>query len=366
MPQVFSEHPTENMSEAERLQRELEEKKAANKLAAQQAEEMRLHNKVEEQNLKQRKWELAIKQMKVHREEVQKQHEKRLSDMKHMATEATENSSKDEAIMWLKSQLSKLEDPKDTEAEETACREQEEKKKMIEEVRKQRDELDAKLAELTGRPTERGPSPPAQPDSQETLLQQLQAALSTKGDMDPQKAILRALTTQSNKTQGPGGVHTLKPDLMEKLNTDLTGNHRLDMNEWLANFNKEDEGESLLRFANAEGEGECKHSKMKSGMLDRSTNNIHQKQVWSQKNLGEDWAEEELEFKQIRFEHLVAGETRTIELCTDPAQILGRLRLLRRIAYLRLRGYKWSLLRKMYCGHLDLNRNKGVHMGVKL
>ena len=72
----------------------------------------------------------------------------------------------------------------------------------------------------------------------------------------------------------------------------------------------------------------------------------------TKKILGEDWAEEELEYKQIRFEHLVVGETRTIKTCSEPAQILGRLRLLRRIAYLRLRGYEWHLLRKMYAAIL--------------
>ena len=59
-------------------------------------------------------------------------------------------------------------------------------------------------------------------------------------------------------------------------------------------------------------------------------------------------SDEDVEFKQIRFKHLVAGETRTIKTCTDPAQILGQLRLLRRIAYLKLRGYEWPLIRKMY------------------
>ena len=70
---------------------------------------------------------------------------------------------------------------------------------------------------------------------------------------------------------------------------------------------------------------ECRHTKIRSGMLDKSTTNILCKEVWPQKNLGEDWAEEEIEFKQLKFEHLVAGETRTIETCTEPAQILGRL-----------------------------------------
>ena len=45
---------------------------------------------------------------------------------------------------------------------------------------------------------------------------------------------------------------------------------------------------------------------------------------------------------------MVAGETRTIEMSTEPAQILGRLRLLRRMAYAKLRGYEWSAIRKMY------------------
>ena len=48
----------------------------------------------------------------------------------------------------------------------------------------------------------------------------------------------------------------------------------------------------------------------------------------------------------------MAGETRTIELCSDPAEILGRLRLLRRLAYLKLRGYEWHLLRKLYAAIL--------------
>ena len=54
----------------------------------------------------------------------------------------------------------------------------------------------------------------------------------------------------------------------------------------------------------------------------------------------------------MKFEHLVAGETRTIETCSEPAEILGRLRLLQRIAYLKLRGYDWNLIRKMYAAIL--------------
>ena len=94
-------------------------------------------------------------------------------------------------------------------------------------------------------------------------------------------------------------------------------------------------------------------ARIKSGMLEKAVNNICRKEVCPQQNLGEDWAEDQVEFKQIRFEHLVTGESRTIETCMEPAQILGRLRLLRRIAYLKLRGFEWYMLRRMYAAILS-------------
>ena len=54
----------------------------------------------------------------------------------------------------------------------------------------------------------------------------------------------------------------------------------------------------------------------------------------------------------MKFEHMVAGKTHTIKTCIDPAEILGWLRLLRRMAYLKLRGYEWHLIRKMYASIL--------------
>ena len=129
------------------------------------------------------------------------------------------------------------------------------------------------------------------------------------------------------------------------------------MAEWLASLNRQEEGESnvsklLTKDDESDCRQDCRHAK-KSGMLDKSTMNIRHKEVWPQKNLGEDWAKEEMEFKQLRFEHLVAGETRTIEVCTEPAEILGWLRLLRRISYLKLRGIDWHLLCKMYAAILS-------------
>ena len=160
--------------------------------------------------------------------------------------------------------------------------------------------------------------------------------------------LLKALITGQNKTPGEGGTNTLKPSLVNSITAADSGS----MAEWLANLNRQEEGESEVSKLVIAGEGDGKSGKMRSGILDKATTNIQLKQVWPQQNLGEDWADEDVEFKQLRFEHLVAGETHTIETCTDPAQILGRLCLLRRISYLKLRGYEWPVLRKMYAAIL--------------
>ena len=103
------------------------------------------------------------------------------------------------------------------------------------------------------------------------------------------------------------------------------------MAEWLAMFNKQEQGEFK-----GESEDNVQSRASKSGFLDKATSSIQHKETWPQKNLLEDWADEEISFNQLLFEHFVAGEARTIELYTEPAQILGRLRLLRRIAYAKL------------------------------
>ena len=83
-------------------------------------------------------------------------------------------------------------------------------------------------------------------------------------------------------------------------------------------------------------------------MLDKATVNIEHKEVWPLKNFLEDLADAEMEFKQMQFEHFVASEVGTIELATDLTETLGRLRLLHRIAYLKIRGNDWVQIRTMY------------------
>ena len=187
-------------------------------------------------------------------------------------------------------------------------------------------------------------NPPSMQEDQNQLLEQLRRALGTRETEDPRKTVLKQFLMKSNTATTPGGATTLKPQLLKQ----LTGEEEdFNMAEWLATFNKQDQGES--KFENDE---DRKYKNSKSGILDKATSNIQHKEVWPQRNLLEDWADEEVAFNQLQFEHYIAGEAQTIELCTEPAQILGRLRLMRRMAYSKLRGYDWSLIRKMYAAIL--------------
>ena len=162
--------------------------------------------------------------------------------------------------------------------------------------------------------------------------------------LDQQREILKHFLVESNKTPTIVGATTLKPDILKR----ITGeSDTFNMTEWLAKYNKQAGEEEKCETCNEE----CKHHK-KSGMLDKATTNIQHKETWPQKNLLEDWADEDMSFQTMQFEHLVAGELRTIETSTSPSEILGRLKLLRRMAYAKLRGYEWQYIRKMYAAIL--------------
>ena len=335
----------------EELQEMLREQKEHSQKLQQQVETMRLRNQLEAEKMQQAQWETALEQLKETREQIAQQHEENIRKMRSMAQE-TVSTRTSQPLNWLQEELTKT-----NPLAPSSLDEDRHKADRLEELHRQQEELQKEIASLTGREYSATPGNPSTKNTdQELLLEQLKAALAPQeGDKDPNKALLKALITSSNKVQGASGTSTLRPDVLSK----LAGDMEFSMAEWLASLNKQEEGESeiskLLGKLDDESDcrAECRHTKMKSGMLDKSTTNIRHKEVWPQKNLGEDWAEEEIEFKQLRFEHLVAGETRTIETCSDPAQILGRLRLLRRIAYLKLRGIEWQLLRKMYAAILS-------------
>ena len=306
-----------------------------------QLETAKLRNALETEHMQQEEWETALAQLKEAREAAAQEHQEIMDKMRELSTAAT-TKTKNQAVAWLQSQLEEG-NPGDTPVSE--------RETQLRQLKQQQEELQKKIDEIScpnpGGTSSRG---------QEAFLDQIRAALvPRKEDKDPNKDLLRALLTNQNKVPGSQGTSTLRPELLNRLAAD----GEFSMAEWLASLNKQEEGESevhrLINRIDDESDcrSDCKHSKMRSGMLDKSTANIQCKEIWPQKNLGEDWAEEEIEFKQLLFEHLVAGETRTIETCTEPAQILRRLRLLRRIAYLHLRGIEWHLLRKMYAAILS-------------
>ena len=339
----MSHPPLPEDASAEQLKELLEKNKAAGSQLVERVEQMRLCNELEAEALKAQQWEVAMKKLKEAREQMAVEHEKQMQELEKL-TEAAQGKAKSDAADWLKTQIEGL-----TKSDEDAKRAEEERQRekalKVAELTKQQEHIQAQLRELNC------DNPTGTPDStQSLLLNQLKAALSTKKE-DPNKLLLKALSSTHNKTQDPSGVNIIRPEVAHRL---LSGTST--MEEWLASLNRQEEGElevtSMGSGCNAEG-GECRHGKAKSGMLDKPTTTVLHKQVWPQRNLGEDWAEDEIDFKHIKFEHLVAGETRTIETCTEPAQILGRLKLLRRIAYLKLRGFKWHLLRKMYAAILS-------------
>ena len=356
-PTMSSEEETQNM---ELLAAAREQKEKSHKMQLQ-VENMKLRNEIEAEKLQQEQWEAAMQHLKNTREKMLEQHTRNMDQMKNISQTTIDRQSA-KAVHWLQKELDSQEglEPQKSEQEEAEA----EKARLLEDLHRQQEQLQRQISEVTQAaprmgwgcgPTQEAQTETRTCDQQELLMGQLRTALAPKGeDKDPNKAILKALLTSSNKTVGPSGTSTLKADILSK----LTGEGEFSMAEWLASLNKQEEGESdALKYLSKEDDvdcrSDCKHAKFRSGMLDKSTTNIRHKEVWPQKNLGEDWAEEEMEFKQLKFEHLVAGETRTIETCTDPAQILGRLRLLRRIAYLKLRGIDWQLLRKMYAAILS-------------
>ena len=351
------------MATMEELKQKLEEEKEQSRKMQEEAEVQRIQNELELEKLKQKQWCNTLDKLKEAREQAEHEHEKCMEEMEdivHTRQEPGLNSS----VEWLKTQLGQLNKEPTKEAHtgdtERQLRDRLERESAIAELKRQQADIATKLANLENPAHKASQEEEAtnlikqtlsqggnDKDTQESLMQQLRFALSGKREEDPNKMLLRALVTQQNKTMGEGGTHMLKPNIVKGLGGSS-------MADWFANLNRQEEGESdfnRLAFLNDE-EGQGKPVWEKSGILDRATANVWQKQVWPQQNLGEDWADGDVKFKQLRFEHLVAGETRTIETCTELAEILGRLRLLRRIAYLRLRGHEWNLLRKMYAAIL--------------
>ena len=278
----------------EELQQQLEEQKAQSKRLFEEAELMRIQHELEAERLKQKKWQVAMDQLQAAKVHAEEEHTRYLEEIKEAANSVKDNTAKS-ALEWFKQQADKLgrpsgaPEPLDEEAEKARA-EKEAREKEIRDLQDQQEQIAHKLAQLTGRTKEHEPRP-----THDMLLEQLKATLTSKKEEDPNKMLLKALTTNQNKATGEGGTNILKPSLYNSITATDNGS----MAEWLASLNKQEEGESEVSKLILAGEGDPtgKLGKMRSGMLDKATTNIQQKQVWPQQNLGEDWADEEVEFK---------------------------------------------------------------------
>ena len=279
----------------EQLQQVLAEQKANSNKLQQQVESMKIRNDIEAEKMQQQQWELALQELQNTREEIAKQHEENLTRIRDMAhSKATPVCP---AASWLQEQLT-------TQATEpprpNADPDMERKQNMIQDLQKQQQELQHQIEDIMG--TTQPATESRDKPEQALLLEQIRAALAPKETTkDPNRALLKALITSQNKTAGCSGTSTLKPDMASK----LMGEGEFSMAEWLASLNKQDEGESEVgRLVNKIDDNydcrtKCRHAKTRSGVLDKSSTNIRHKEVWPQKNLGEDLAEEEVEFKQL-------------------------------------------------------------------
>ena len=349
---------TEEMSELEKLKEELKRQKEANEQIKAQLEEERIRNELEMERNRQKEWQLARDRLQEERVAAQKAHEEALKKLAETKPEAPKPDT--DSVEYLKAKLAELQGKK-PEPDIEKTKKQQEVADQLKELMRQQQQIATAAKEAA---KEFGDNPQIQDllsklevkmedrpraDDQAKLMEQLLNTLQGKepeSHISKQKEILRQFLVDANKVSTTGGATTLKPDLLKKLSGESDTFH---MAEWLAKKNRHFLAEEEMCDNTQE---ECKHHKKRSGMLDKATTNIQHKEIWPQKNLLEDWADEEMEFKHMQFEHFVAGESRTIEMCTEPAQILGCLRLLRRMAYAKLRGYEWPLIRKMYAAIL--------------
>ena len=294
----------EMTTSADELRQQLEaEREASNKLQ-QEAEMLHIQHELEAEKIKQKEWQVAMDQLHEAKEKREADHAKYLEQIKDLST-STRQDAANTALEWFKGQMEALKGSEgpSREEQEQKRREAEEKQAAIMELQKQQETIAKQLAELTGEtvkpPVGGVPTDDSNPtpSSSEHLLQQLRAALTGKQGEEPNKSLLRALSLPHNRAAGEGGTNTLKSNILSSI---LPGEGPSHTADWLANMNRQEEGEfKINRYALGEGDPNQRQGKVKSGILDRATSNIQQKQVWPQQNLGEDWADEEIKFCQL-------------------------------------------------------------------
>lgn len=94
-------------------------------------------------------------------------------------------------------------------------------------------------------------------------------------------------------------------------------------------------------------------NKSKSGINDTAESFAKEKLIWPQKQLGFRYLQNQPSFDQLQFEHLVLGELCTISSTDSSFEASNRLRLLKRIAYWKMKGAAWFQIRNFYAAFIS-------------
>ena len=307
----------DNMSEREQqLLKQLEEEKPASQKLQQQLNEAKIEAEIKAEKQRQAQWAEALAKVKEVQENSLKEKEKHMGAIEKLLEQTlkTKDTNPDTAITTLLKGLltNQGETPEEQERREKQEQERQKNRELadrlmaqqkalmeqVETLRKQNIDEETKALLSAIQPEASITQDPHRQADQ--LMAQLRQALGQKDPEDINRSIIKQFLTRDNTTPSMGGTTTLKPQLLKQ----LTGEEEdFNMAEWLSMFNKQEQGESRSDI-----EDESKQKSSKSGILDRATSNMQHKEVWPQKNLLKDWADEEVSFNQLQFEQYVARE----------------------------------------------------------
>ena len=103
-----------------------------------------------------------------------------------------------------------------------------------------------------------------------------------------------------------------------------------------------------LKLKHAEKVFTSKVRDLKSGFLDKPRSQVLFKHKWPHMNQNPCYITEALSFNQLNFAQFVGGECRTIIKAIEPIEVLGRLKVLSKIAYLCDQCKNWDRPRSTY------------------
>ena len=221
----------EMVGAVEELKKQLEAEKEHSKKLEEEAECMKVQQELDAEKLRQKQWQVAMKQIKEAWEHAEKEHAQCIEKIKEMAVASREEVVNNTA-QWFQAQVNELNRPHKPEEQVRLDREREAREAReaeIKDLRVQQEAINKKLLELTeGDPMIPAGKPDSNGTSQALLMDQLRTALSGKKEEDPNKALLRALVTNQNKMGAEGGINTLKPNLLHGILGGDTGNSMAD------------------------------------------------------------------------------------------------------------------------------------------